>query len=368
MNYAQRIQRIRDSLAGHQIDAILVSYLKNIFYLSGFSGSTAEIIISEEDALFLTDSRYYERFKEEVHEGYKLVPFYQESLGRKLKELAAKHGIGRLGIEADHLSLTQVEELKENSGVDIVPLSGVVEKLRIVKDDEEIAALERAIRLKEEVFTELVGLIRGDVTEADLAAEFEYRLRKKGAQVASFAPIVAFGKNSSKPHATFTSQTLVPTMPLTFDLGVELDGYCSDMTRTVFYGGVAQGWREIYTLVREAKEAAAAAARAGVRCADVDRVARDIICQGGYDSYKADGEERKYFGHGLGHGVGVEVHEAPRLNNQSEETLEVGNIVTIEPGIYLPDQGGIRIEDMYVVRGDGLVNLNALPTDILVVE
>jgi Xaa-Pro aminopeptidase len=368
MNFAGRIQRIRDCLAGRQVDAMLVSYLKNIFYLSGFSGSTAEVLITGEDALFLTDSRYYERFAEEVFEEYQLVPFYQESLGRKLKELAGKHELGRLGIEADHLSLTQVEELKGNSGVDIVPLSGVVEKLRIVKDDEEIAALTRAIRLKEEVFTELVGLIRGDVTEADLAAEFEYRLRKKGAQMASFPPIVAFGKNSSKPHATFTDQTLVPTMPLTFDLGVELDGYCSDMTRTIFFGGVAQGWREIYSIVNEAKEAAADDARAGMRCADVDRIARDIICQGGYDSYKVDGDERKYFGHGLGHGVGVEVHEAPRLNNRSEETLEVGSIVTIEPGIYLPDQGGIRIEDMYVVRDNRLVNLNSLPTDILVVE
>jgi len=368
MDFAGRIQRIRDGLDAHQIDAMLVSYLKNIFYLSGFGGSTAEILITGEHALFLTDSRYYERFKEEVCEGYRLVPFYQESLGRKLKELAVEHGFTRLGIEADHLPFAQVEELKENSGADIVPLSGVVEKLRLVKDDDEIAALERAIRLKEEVFTELIGLIRGDVTEADLAAEFEYRLRKKGAQMASFPPIVAFGKNSSKPHATFTSQTLVPTMPLTFDLGAELDGYCSDLTRTVFYGGVAQGWQEIYAIVREAKDAAAGSARAGMRCADVDRIARDIICRSGYDSYKVDGEERKYFGHGLGHGVGVEVHEAPRLNNRSEETLKAGSVVTIEPGIYLPDQGGIRIEDMYVVRDGCLENLNSLSTDILVVE
>lgn len=368
MNFSGRIQQIRDSMDAHQIDAMLVSYLKNIFYLSGFSGSTAEVLITDEDALFLTDSRYYERVKEEVCEDYRLVPFYQESLGRKLKELAVDHGFAHLGIEAEHLSLSRVEELKENSGVSIVPLTGVVEKLRLIKDDEEIAALERAIRVKEEVFTELIGLIRGDVTEADLAAEFEYRLRKKGAQMASFPPIVAFGKNSSKPHATFTKQTLVPTMPLTFDLGVELDGYCSDLTRTVFFGGVAQGWQEIYSIVLEAKDTAADTARAGMRCAEVDRIARDIICRGGYDSYKVDGEERKYFGHGLGHGVGVEVHEAPRLNNRSEETLEVGSVVTIEPGIYLPDQGGIRIEDMYVVRDDRLENLNSLPTDILVVE
>ncbi len=368
MDFGGRIQRARDRLDGHQIDSMLVSNLKNIYYLSGFSGTTAVILISNENLLFLTDSRYYDRFKEEVYEGYELIPFYQESLGRKLKELAAEYRLGRVGIEAEHMPLAQFEELKENSGAKVVPLKGVVEELRLVKDDEEIAALKRAIRLKEEIFTELVGFIRNGVTEADLAAEFEYRLRRKGARMASFPPIVAFGKNASKPHATFTDQPLVPTMPLTFDLGVELDGYCSDMTRTIFYGGVAQGWQEIYSIVRRAKDAAAESARAGMRCADVDRVARDIISQAGYDTYEVGGEKRKYFGHGLGHGVGVEVHEAPRLNNRSDETLKAGSVVTIEPGIYLPDQGGVRIEDMYVVRAKGLENLNTLPTDIMVVK
>ncbi len=368
MDFAGRIERVRGRFAECRVEAMLISSLKNAFYLSNFSGSTAQILLTEERQLFLTDSRYYERFTEDVRGGYELVPFYQESLGKKLRELADKWGFKRLGVEAEHLSLAQVEEIKENSPLEIVPLQGVVESLRSIKDDEEIAAIRRAIQVKESAFTELLKLVKPEVTEADLAAEFEYRVRKKGAKASSFPPLIAFGRNSSKPHAAVTDQLLMPAMPLTFDLGAELDGYCSDMTRTVFFGGVSQGWREIYNIVREAKEAVYRAACAGMSCKEVDRVARNIIEGKGYDTYKVDGEERRYFGHGLGHGVGIEVHETPRLNARSSEILQPGMVITIEPGIYLPEQGGIRIEDMYLVEDKRLINLNTLPTDIVVVQ
>lgn len=369
MDFQKRIRALRDSFAAQRVDAVVVSNLKNIFYLSNFSGSTAAIVFTESRNLFLTDFRYYGKFETEVVDGYELVPFYNESLGKKMGDLAKANGFKRLGFEADNLTHTQVADLTGKSGVDLVPTTGMVEKQRLIKDTEEVDAIKRAVAVKEDAFREVCKQIKEGVTEAELAAEFEYRIRKKGAQCASFPPIVAFGPNSAMPHASFTSQQLIPGMPLTFDLGVELNGYCSDMTRTIFFGGVSPGWERIYNVVREAKAAAAENAHAGMRCAEVDKMARDIIVGEGYGKYRADdGSERDYFGHGLGHGVGLEVHEAPRLNTVSKDTLKPGMVVTIEPGIYLPGQGGIRIEDMYLVGKDRLVNLNSLKSDLQVVN
>ncbi len=368
MDFAGRIGRLRELLDKVRIDAMLVSKHENIHYLSCFTGSTAQVVISGSELLFLTDSRYYEQFRQEVSGGYQLVPFYTGSLGAKLAELAALAGIKKLGVEASALSYAQVEEIKENAGVEVSPLSGIVESLRIIKDAEEIECIRRAIRLKEEAYTETLKCLKPEVTEAEIAAEFEYRIRLKGARASSFSPIVAFGENSCKPHASFGARKLVPASPLLFDLGVKLDNYCSDFTRTVFFGGVSPGWEDIYRAVLEAKEAAAAQGKPGMSCADVDRVARDIIVGKGFDSYEENGEERKYFGHGLGHGVGLEVHEGPRLHGKSVDALEPGMVITIEPGIYLPGQGGVRIEDIYLVDDKGLVNLNTLPTDLKVVQ
>lgn len=352
----------------HGIDAMLVSKLENINYLSGFTGSTAQLIITGNELFFLTDSRYYEQFKQEVMGGYQLIPFYTGTLGGKLAELGARAGIKRIGVEASALTYAQVLELQDNAGMEIAPISGVVEGLRIIKEPEEVECLRRAIRLKEEAYSDTIKLLKPEVTEAEIAAEFEYRIRLKGARASSFSPIVAFGENSCKPHASFSSRKLVPASPLLFDLGVKLDSYCSDFTRTIFFGGVSPGWEKIYNAVLEAKDAASTLGKPGMTGTDVDRIAREIIVARGFDSYEENGEERKYFGHGLGHGVGLEVHEGPRLHSKSADILEPGMIITIEPGIYLPGQGGVRIEDMYLVTESGFENLNSLPTGLKVVQ
>jgi Xaa-Pro aminopeptidase len=230
--------------------------------------------------------------------------------------------------------------------------------MRICKSGPEIQRVRRAIEVNEVIFGEVLGVIGPDVTEADLAAEIEFRALKHGCQGVSFTPIVASGVNSAKPHARFTDSKLVPGAPLTLDMGMKLDGYCSDMTRTVFYRDCPPEWREVYGIVREAKDRAAEAIRPGVAGKGVDKVARDIITAAGY------GEN---FGHGLGHGIGIEVHEGPRLATVGERMLEPGMLVTNEPGIYLPGKGGIRIEDIFLVTDDGSENLNTLPTDIQVV-
>jgi Xaa-Pro aminopeptidase len=368
MDFAGRIGRIRASFAEHRIDAMLVSKVENVRYLTGFTGQDAFILIAPGSLSFMTDSRYYEQFKQEVRCGYDLVPFFQESLGKRTGGLAAKSGVKRIGVEASALSYYAVEELKENAGAEIITLTGVVEKLRVIKEPEEIEFLRRAINAKEQAFSELLKLIKPETTEADLAAEFEYRIRKKGADSASFTSIVAFGENSSKPHATVGTRKPVPASPLLFDIGAKVDGYCSDMTRTVFLGGVSPGWEKIYNAVLEAKDAAAAQGKGGMTGAEIDRIARDVIVGHGYDTYLEDGEERKYFAHGLGHGVGLEVHEEPRVNAKGIEALKPGMVITIEPGIYLPSQGGIRIEDMYLVAESGFINLNNLPTGLKVVQ
>jgi len=359
VRYQARIDSLRHKLDSIGLDALLVNCLPNIFYLSGFTGSTVWILVGRERMLFLTDSRYHEQFHEEVHDEYELVDFYQEALGDRLSELARECGWERTGFEAQHLSHAETEEIARKADQwEFVPSSGLIEEMRVLKDEEEVGPIREAVRVVESTFQELTGLLGPGVTEADLAAEFEYRIRKQGVRSASFSPIVAFGPNSAKPHAGFSDQELIPGMPLTFDLGVVFQGYCSDMTRTVFHGGASAGWEKLYRIIRAAKEAAAKAAGPGVACVDVDRAARDLIEAEGYGSN---------FGHGLGHGVGIEVHEQPRVNKRSREVLQPGMVFTIEPGIYLAGQGGIRIEDMYLVTAAGVERLNRLDTEMLII-
>jgi len=360
MDYQSRIDSLRHILASQELDALLVSYLPNIFYLSGFTGTTAWLLIGGEQLLFLTDSRYHERFRQEVHPEYELVDFYQDTVGNRLAELAKQFGWRKAGFEGQHVSYADAEEMKRQTpGCELVALSGLIEGMRLCKEPDELALIREAVCMVEEVFQELTSVVTSGVTEADLAAEFEYRIRKRGVRAASFSPIIAFGPNSAKPHAGFSDQELVPGVPLTFDLGVVFNGYCSDMTRTVFHGGVSHGWEKLYGIVRNAKEVAASAVGPGVACAEVDRVAREVIASAGYGSN---------FGHGLGHGVGVEVHERPRVNKRSDEALQPGMVFTIEPGIYLPGQGGIRIEDMYLVTAEGVERLNHLGNEIMVIN
>ncbi len=359
MQFDKRIARVREALRKRNLDALLVSKLANIFYLSGFTGSTAHVVITEENALFLTDFRYREQFYEEVASGYELIDFYNESLSEKLAGLSKKYNYKKLGVEAGFLPYSQVEELKASSEFVTLPQSTLIEEFREVKDEEEVALISEAVRLVEQVFQELISVVKVGVTEIELAAEFEYRIRKKNVKQASFSPIVAFGPNSAKPHARYSTQEVIPGVPLTFDLGVSYCGYCSDLTRTVFLGGTSEGWERIHFIVREAKEVAADFGKAGTSCADLDRSARAVIEGQGYGDA---------FGHGLGHGVGIEVHESPRISKTSKQVLKEGSIITIEPGIYLSKQGGLRIEDMYLVEKKGLRRLNNLPADLLVIS
>jgi Xaa-Pro aminopeptidase len=363
--YEARLQRVVERLQAEGLDALLVCYsakaerLPNVFYLSGFTGSTAMLLIGREHRWFLTDFRYHEQMAQEVREAWELV----DSTGKKLVEeilpvLAEAAALKRVGFASEHVSHAMHSRLADADGIEFVATEGWIEDLRLVKDEQEIESLRSAVRLGERIMTEVWGVIAPGVTEADLAAEIHYRALKHGATSCSFAPIVASGENASKPHAGFTTQKLTPGAPLTIDMGVVLAGYCSDMTRTVFYRDCPAEWRQIYETVRSAKDLGFAEVRPGVTGKAVDAAAREHVYRAGFEGR---------FEHGFGHGVGIEVHEAPALARTADAELRSGMVVTNEPGIYLPGRGGVRIEDMVVVSEDGAENLNELDTELRVV-
>jgi Xaa-Pro aminopeptidase len=346
-----RLQLVRDRLSAEGLDALLVTSLPNIYYLSGFTGSTAVVAVTHGHAWFITDFRYHEQVAQQVPAAYTLV----DNTGRKLMQdvlpgLSDSANMKRVGFESQHVVHAVFTKLSEMNGMGFVPTEGWIEDLRLIKDEQEIERLRAAVRLNERVFSELLELIGPQTTEADLAAEIHFRALKYGAQGYSFDPIVASGAHAAKPHAGFTAERLVPGQPLTIDMGLKLDGYCSDMTRTVFIKDCTPRWKKIYNLVREAKDRAFAQIRPGRVGREIDAVARELIN-----------------GAGLGHGVGVEVHEQPTLSSVGERELRPGMVVTDEPGIYLAGEGGVRIEDMVVVREDGAENLNELDTELRVV-
>jgi Xaa-Pro aminopeptidase len=356
--FSARIQQVVNRLEAEGLDALLVTSIPNILYLSGFTGSTAMLLICRGQRFFLTDFRYLEQVRQQCDPSYTLI----DNTNRKLIEdilpgLPNAAELTRIGFESRHVVYATWEKFQAE-GREFLPAPGWIEELRAVKSDAEVALLRAAVQLNERVFTELLSTITAQTTEADLAAEMVGRAIKYGAQERSFTPIIASGDHAAKPHAGFTLRQLVPGAPLTIDMGVLLNGYCSDMTRTVFYKDCPAEWARIYQTVREAKELSQAAVRPGIAGRDVHVIARDHIAAAGFGDY---------FNHGLGHGVGIEVHEGPSLSLAGTALLEAGNIVTVEPGIYLPGKGGIRIEDMVVVTKSGSENLNLLHTDLTVV-
>ena len=357
-----RLSGLRELLQEQGLNALLVSGTDNRRYLSGFSAreeilheSCGSLLISGEAALLFTDFRYLEWARSEVTEFDILI--YQAGLGTLLAEQLGALGVRRLGFESAHLTFGTYQRLQQtvaDAGVQIewVPTEGLVEGLREVKNDEEVSAVRRALALTERVFTEVVGSLRPGLREAQVGWEIERRLREEGAEPA-FSPIVAAGNNSSRPHHRPGEYLIQAGEPIIIDMGGRLSGYCADLTRTVVLGEPSERFREIYTLVRRAQIRAEAGLRAGMESVAADALAREVITQGGY------GEA---FGHSLGHGVGLAVHEAPSLSPLKERStvLKAGSIVTVEPGIYLSGWGGVRLEDMALIRPDRAEVLNKL--------
>jgi len=349
-----RGDRLAGELARLELDRILITDLVNVRYLTGFGGTNGACVCGSDTRLLLTDFRYTERAEAEV-EGWDVVTVTDDWLGGIAERLA-----GRTGFEDDHVSVRQLERLRGKlpDGVELVAAGGTVEGLRRVKDDAEIEAIAAAAQLADEVWR--WSLERGLTgrSELDVARAAEARIRELGAEP-SFPAIVASAANGALPHAEPGEREIGPGELVVFDMGARLDGYCSDGTRTFATGDPGEEAREVYETVLAAQADALGAIRAGIGGEELDRVARERIA--------ADGHGER-FGHGLGHGVGLEVHEAPRLSPRSEDVLEPGEVVTIEPGIYLPARLGVRIEDLVVVEADGCTNLSGVAKELQLVD
>lgn len=343
-------------MASRRVDCLVVTSLPNIFYLTGFTGSAGVLLVDEDAATLFTDGRYTLQAPEEVKaagSGARVViprgPALKAALGalRKYRRIGFEAGVG--------YRLFNVLAGKLGKGR-LRPLEDAVEGLRLVKSEEEIAAIRRSVELNGRIFQEVLSFVRAGVAEQDIAAELEYRMRRAGGERPAFDTIVASGARSALPHARAGARRLGENEFVVMDHGVILAHYASDMTRTVYLGSADRRAKALYGVVREAQEHAVAAVRAGAACSAVDRAARQHIARRGYG---------KLFSHSTGHGLGIEVHEIPRVAAREKMRLPAGAVITIEPGVYVPDYGGIRIEDVVVVRQNGADVLTTVPKTLL---
>jgi Xaa-Pro aminopeptidase len=338
-----RLRKLRAELDRRKVDALVVTHLPNVRYLCGFTGSAGVLLVARRP-VFFTDGRYTEQAASEVHDVR--ISIVRGGTLPAVAATCAKLGLKRVAIESEHLTVVQFGGLEQalGKGVKLVRLAGVVEALRAQKDAAEIELLRNAVDLSSRLFRPLLRSIRTGVAESAIAGKLEYMARKAGAERMSFETIVASGKRSALPHGVASATKLPAEGFVVLDYGVVRNGYCSDMTRTTYLGRASSEARELYRAVLEAQLAAISVVRAGVTAGEVDRAARQELKRAKLD---------RYFTHSTGHGVGLEVHEVPRLAAGNDAVLQPGMVVTIEPGVYLPGKCGIRIEDMVLVTERG---------------
>lgn len=354
----ERIDAFRVALAGAACDAYVSLSPPANEYLAGFRGSASALVITQREAVLLCDFRYTEQAREQARgvEVREVTGALETRAGELLKELGAK----KPGFDPGVMTVWQRDTVEAALEGELAPQAGMLARQRMVKSPGEIEKVRAASNLAEGVLFDLLNELGEGITEREVAARFEYEFKLAGATGPSFSPIVLFGTRSSLPHGVPSGRTLQRGDIVLLDFGCVRESYCSDLTRTYVYGTIPGAWfEEIYAVTLEAQLAGLAAIRAGAACRDVDAAARDIIRAAGFGDH---------FGHGLGHGVGLEIHEAPRLNMQSDTVLEAGMVVTCEPGIYLPGQGGVRIEDLVVVTENGCDVLTRAPKELKVLN
>ncbi|MCG0239061.1 MAG: Xaa-Pro peptidase family protein [Firmicutes bacterium] len=356
-----RLQRLRATLAEKGLDGLLVQKPENRRYLSGFTGSAGVLLVTARGAHLLTDFRYTEQAAAQAPD-FQIHRTGDGGYVETLVPLLQQEGVRRLGFESDYVTVdahAAYQKALGDAGVELVPAAGLVERLRQIKDPEEVAAIRRAAAIADAAFQHILGYIRPGVTEREVALELEFFMKRQGASALAFDTIVASGPRSSLPHGVASDRVIGRGEFVTLDFGCVYQGYCSDMTRTVMVGEPDEKQREIYEIVLTAQRLGVEAARPGITGRELDAVCRDYIAQRGYG---------EYFGHGTGHGVGLYIHEEPRVSQRGETVLEPGHVVTIEPGIYLPGWGGVRIEDLVVITETGAEVLSQSPKDLIILE
>jgi len=357
---APRLDRLRRTFAEANCDALVITRLVNIRYLTGFTGSAAMLLVKEDDALFVTDGRYTEQAEEQLGAAgvdARIEIGANQTLQRD--SLMGALGTGhRIGLEADGVTWSQAQSMTEwFAGNEVVSTTGLVEGLRRVKDDAEVARIRAACAIADDALAELLPTLADGPTEREFALALEFAMRRRGASANSFDPIVASGPNAAKPHARPSDRRVGEGELVVLDFGCIVDGYCSDMTRTVSVGDPGPEARSLVDVVATAQRAGRDEVRAGITAGEVDATCRSVIDDAGLG---------EYFVHGTGHGVGLEIHEAPRVGKGVGDTLEPGFIVTVEPGVYVAGRGGVRIEDTVVVTETGCTPLTLAPKDLIV--
>ncbi len=353
-----RIAKLREKMRALDLDGFLTTAKENRQYLTGFTGSFGWVLVTQRDVYLMTDFRYAEQAQQQAH-GCKIVRFQQYEPVITLRMLMEEMDIVTLGVESDRMTVEEFELLANHvRRKAITPLKGFVEEVRRIKTEEEIALIAKAESIGDAAFSHVLGLIKPGMTEKEIAIELEFQMRKLGASGTSFSTIVASGKRSSMPHGLASDKVVEAGDFITMDYGCIYNGYCSDMTRTIVLGHVDEKQEKVYNLVRQAQEEALKSIKAGVIGKEVHMVAQKVFDDAGYGAY---------FGHGLGHCLGLEVHEDPRFNSKEETVMQENMVISVEPGLYLPDWGGVRIEDIVVIKEDGYVNLTHSPKDLIIV-
>ena len=359
---AARIEKVRNAMKAAKVPALLITSFVDVSWLTGFEGDDSYVLLTRDQLLLLSDFRYEEQIAKEA-------PWVQAVMRKKaiLDEVAKQVkqlGLHTLGVQSESLTLKNQQGIldllrKQRSRVKLVPVTDIIVKLRHIKDEHEIGITEEAIRIAEGAYLAVRQQIKAGTTENEIAGLLGFEMRRRGALNSSFDTIIGVGANGSLPHYRPGNVKLTANSPLLIDWGARYKGYCSDLTRCLFVGHVAMQMREIYKIVLEAQLAAIAAIKPGAHGKKVDKAARDLITKAGY------GEK---FGHGTGHGLGRDIHEAISLSKLSTTVLEPGMIITVEPGIYLPGVGGVRIEDDVLVTKTGHRVLSSLPKDLASAE
>ncbi|TQR19568.1 M24 family metallopeptidase [Psychrobacillus vulpis] len=350
-----KLEKLRKALEEHSVDAILITNEYSRRYMTGFTGTAGVAIVSKNDAVFITDFRYTEQAASQIKD-YRIVK-HTQTLVEEVANQVAEMGINSLGFEKDAVTYSSYELYKQAIKADLVPLSGLVEKIRLIKTEEEISIIKAACQIADKAFDHIVTYIKPGMTELDVSNELEFFMRKQGATSSSFDIIVASGVRSALPHGVASDKVIEDGDFVTLDFGAYYNGYISDITRTVAVGEPSDKLKEIYQVVLDSQLLALEKVKPGMTGKEADAIARDYIASKGY------GEA---FGHSLGHGIGLEVHEGPGLSFRSDITLEPGMIITIEPGIYLPNIGGVRIEDDAIVTENGLEKLTHSTKELLI--
>lgn len=355
-----RIQELRSLLRQHKVDAFIVTHLPHIRYLTGFSGSNATLIVMPRSLFFFTDGRYTEQIKTELFPLTRLKTFIERDVWQYVSEKDLLSSIERIGFEADHTSFAAAERIKAKlKPLKLVPLTNLLEDVTVPKTADEVANIQKAADIAAQVYEYILNFVKPGMRENEVAAEISYQGKKLGSEGDAFDIIVASGPRGALPHGHASTKKLKKGELVTLDFGCIVNGFNSDMTRTFALGKPKPLHKKVFDIVLEAEQAAVAAVRAGINAKELDAVARKIIEDAGY------GEN---FTHSLGHGLGIKVHENPGISFRSDKvTIPEGSVITIEPGIYIPDTCGVRIEDDVHVTATGCTVLTTAPRELIIV-